>query len=132
VSIFQQIISGDIPASFVYSDERCVAFLDIHPLAKGHTLVVPREEIDHWIDLSTETFTHIMHVAQQIARVQKRVFSCARVGLLIAGYDVPHTHIHVIPTNSMAEFDFANAGSATSKELAETAAVLSAAISEGV
>ena len=123
-SIFTMIINGDIPGHFVYRDEECVAFLSIEPLTEGHTLIVPIDEIDHWIDLEPELATHLMKVAQQVGRAIDAVYSPRRVGLLIVGDEVPHVHIHVTPISSARDLDFANAGSATSDELATVAARL--------
>lgn len=97
-------------------DELCVAFLDVRPLAPGHALVVPREEIDQWTDLSDATAAHLMSVAHRIGQAQKAVFSPARIGLMIAGFEVPHAHVHVVPMNSMAQLDFANADSSPDQE----------------
>ena len=127
-SIFTMIINGDIPGHFVYRDEECVAFLSIEPLTEGHTLIVPIDEVDHWIDLEPELATHLMKVAQQVGRAIDAVYSPRRVGLLIVGDEVPHVHIHVTPISSARDLDFANAGSATSDELATVAARLTHAL----
>ena len=108
-TIFTRIINGEIPGTFVHRDEHCVAFLSINPLAHGHTLVVPIEEIDHWVDLPTDLAEHVFAVAHRIGRAQQAAFGCERVGVIIAGYEVPHTHIHVIPTSHMGQLNFANA-----------------------
>jgi len=108
-TIFTKIIDGDIPGVFVHRDEHCVVFMSINPMASGHALVVPIEEVDHWVDCSPELAIHLFEVAHRIARAQEQAFSCERVGVLIAGYEVPHTHIHVVPTNEMSELSFANA-----------------------
>jgi histidine triad (HIT) family protein len=92
----------------VWRDDVCVAFLSIAPLKPGHTLVVPRAEVDHWIDLDPEINAHLMRVAQQIASAQQRAFAPGRVGLMIAGLEVPHVHLHVVPIDGMADLDFAN------------------------
>lgn len=108
-TVFTMIMNGDLPGRFVWRDETCAAFLSINPLAHGHTLVVPVAEVDHWIDLDPETNAHLMTVAQRIGDAQQRAFSPQRVGLIIAGFEVPHTHLHVVPVNTMAQLDFANA-----------------------
>lgn len=108
-SVFTMIINGDIPSRMLYEDDICVSFLDVRPLAPGHALVVPKAEVDQWTDLDADTATHLMSVAHRIGNAQKAVFSPARVGLMIAGFEVPHTHLHVVPMNSMAQLDFANA-----------------------
>ncbi|MDO4909907.1 MAG: HIT family protein [Corynebacterium sp.] len=109
-SIFTKIINGEIPGRFVYEDEQVVAFLDINPLTDGHTLVVPRKEVDKWTDLPAEEWAHLTAVAQKIGQAQKEVFGAPRAGLVIAGFDVPHTHIHVFPASGMGDFNFLNAG----------------------
>jgi histidine triad (HIT) family protein len=98
-----------------------VAFLDIRPLAHGHVLVVPIAEVDHWIDLAPELSAHLFAVAQRIGLAQQRAFGCERVGLIIAGYEVPHTHVHVIPTTHMGQLNFANAAAASPEALREAA-----------
>ena len=108
-TVFTRIIDGEIPGTFVWRDEVCVAFLSINPMAPGHTLVVPIAEVDHWIDLEPPVAEHLFRVAHHIGRAQQRAFSPERVGLMIAGYEVPHTHLHVVPTRSMDELSFASA-----------------------
>ncbi|WP_309131814.1 HIT family protein [Brevibacterium sp.] len=107
-TLFTKIINGEIPGTFVYEDDRCVAFLDVSPLTEGHTMVVPREEISHWIDADQDLLDHLMAVARRIGRAQKVAFDCDRIGVLIQGYEVPHLHIHVWPTNSIADFDLSD------------------------
>lgn len=121
-TIFTRIIEGDIPGTFVWRDERCVAFMSINPLAVGHVLVVPRDEVDHWIDASDELSAHLFAVAHSIGRAQHAAFGCQRVGLIVAGYEVPHAHIHVVPTNDMSELSFANAATTTDQAVLEAAA----------
>jgi histidine triad (HIT) family protein len=108
-TIFTKIIEGELPGDFVHRDELCVAFLSINPLQPGHTLVVPIEEVDHWIDASPELNAHLMAVSQRIARAQHEVFQPTKVGLLIAGLEVPHLHLHVVPIRGVHDLDFANA-----------------------
>ena len=128
-TIFTRIIEGDIPGTFVWRDDRCVAFLSINPLAPGHTLVVPIAEVDHWIDLDPELAAHLFDVARRIGQAQQRAFAPTRVGLVVAGYEVPHTHLHVIPTNTMAELSFDNAATGVSRdELDAAAAAIVAAL----
>jgi histidine triad (HIT) family protein len=107
-TIFTRIIEGELPGRFVWRDDQCVAFLSIAPLKPGHTLVVPRAEVDHWIDLDPDVNAHLMRVAQQVASAQQRAFSPERVGLMIAGLEVPHVHLHVVPIDGMADLDFGN------------------------
>ena len=84
-----------------------MAILDIRPLASGHVLVIPRVETDQWTDLSPDTAAHLMKVAHSIGRAQMRVFAPERIGLVIAGFEVPHAHLHVVPVNAMSDLDFA-------------------------
>lgn len=99
------IINGDLPARFVWKDDRCVAFLSINPMAPGHTLVVPRVEVDHWIDLDPDLTDHLMGVCQKIGVALDLGFKPKKVGLMIAGLEVPHAHIHVIPMEGMHDLD---------------------------
>lgn len=116
-TVFTRIINGEIPGTFVWRDPHCVAFLSINPLAPGHTLVVPVEEVDHWVDCTPELAAHMFEVTRVIGVAQRNAFACDRVGVILAGYEVPHTHVHVIPTHSMSQLNFANAGSATGDDL---------------
>jgi histidine triad (HIT) family protein len=121
-SLFTRIIDGEIPGRFVLRDDRCVAFLTIAPIRPGHTLVVPIAEVDHWLDLDPELAAHLMTVAQRIGKAQVQAFGAERVGLMIAGLEVPHTHLHVLPIRSEADLDFANADSNASGEALDAAA----------
>lgn len=114
-TIFTKIINGELPATFAYRDEHCVAFMSINPLAAGHVLVVPIEEVDHWVDATAELTAHLFDVTRRIGTAQRRAFDCDRVGVIIAGYEVPHTHIHVVPTNDMSELSFANAAASVDR-----------------
>jgi histidine triad (HIT) family protein len=108
-SIFTRIIDGELPGRFVWRDPDVVAFLTIEPFAPGHTLVVPREEIDHWIDMSPELNARVFEVARVVGQAVDRAFSPQRVGLLIAGEEVPHAHVHVIGFHSIGQLSFAAA-----------------------
>lgn len=108
-SVFSKIIAGELPGRFVYRDEKVVAFLTIEPLAYGHTLVVPIQEVDKWTDLSPELWAHLNEVARKVGNAIISAFGSERAGYIIAGFDVPHTHIHVFPTNAMSDYDFRNA-----------------------
>jgi histidine triad (HIT) family protein len=127
-TIFTRIIEGELPGTFVWRDDVCVAFLSIAPLKPGHTLVVPKAEVDHWIDLDPEVNAHLMRVAQQIATAQQRTFSPERVGLMIAGLEVPHVHLHVVPIDGMHDLDFDNAHPTTPESLDAAATKLRAAL----
>jgi histidine triad (HIT) family protein len=108
-SVFTKIIQGEIPGTFVWRDDRCVAFLSIAPMNPGHILVVPIEEVDHWIDLDSDLTAHLFTVAQTIGKAQDRAFSPRRVGVLVVGDEVPHVHVHVVPINSAPELQFDHA-----------------------
>lgn len=102
-SIFSKIIRGEVPAYRIYEDEKTIAFLDIHPIQPGHTLVVPKRQIDSFIDLKDSEFADLMIVAQKIAKHLKQTLGCKRVVLNIDGFDVPHVHIHLVPVNKSNE-----------------------------
>jgi histidine triad (HIT) family protein len=130
-TIFTRIIDGELPGRFVHRDDTCVAFLSIAPLTPGHTLVVPIEEVDHWLDVDPAINAHLMNVAQRIGQAQMRAFSPTRVGLVIAGLEVPHCHVHVIPIDNEADLSFANARPADDAALDDAQARLVAAIDGG-
>jgi histidine triad (HIT) family protein len=121
-SVFTKIIQGEIPGTFVWRDERCVAFLSINPLRMGHTLVVPVEEIDHWIDAPGDLRDHLFSVAQAIGGALHEAFHPERVGLMIAGLEVPHLHLHVVPIDGVHDLDFANAAASVDREQLDHAA----------
>jgi histidine triad (HIT) family protein len=121
-TIFTRIIEGELPGRFVWRDDVCVAFLSIAPIKPGHTLVVSRAEVDCWTDLEPDVNAHLMRVAQQIATAQQRAFAPVRVGLVIAGLEVPHVHLHVIPIDGMADLDFGNADSSPEPAALDAAA----------
>lgn len=118
-TLFSKIISGDIPGTFVYRDDHCVAFMTINPITDGHVLVVPVLEVDHWIDLPSELAAHLFAVSQRISRALADAFPCERIGMIIAGYEINHCHIHLIPTNSMADLNFANAAASVERSILE-------------
>lgn len=103
------IINGELPGRFVWKDESCVAFLTLNPLTPGHTLVVPRDEIDQWTDVDPVLWAHLSGVAHTVGNAIKDAFGNSRVGVVVAGYEVPHTHVHVFGADTMAQFDFAAA-----------------------
>ncbi|WP_349898956.1 HIT family protein [Parafrigoribacterium soli] len=103
-SIFTDIIEGRAPARMIWTDDRAVAFLTIEPRQPGHTLVVPRLEVDRWLDLPEELMAHLMSIAHQIGLAQRQEWSSDRVGLMIEGYMVPHVHVHIWPSWSPFEF----------------------------
>jgi histidine triad (HIT) family protein len=108
-TVFTRIINGELPARFVWKDELCVAFLSVNPLRSGHVLVVPREEVDHWLDLDGDLMAHLMNVSRSIGRAIQKGFEPAKVGLLIAGLEVLHLHIHLVPIDGLHDMDFDNA-----------------------
>lgn len=101
-SIFSKIIRGDIPSYKIYEDDHCFAFLDISPLAKGHTLVVPKLEIDYIFDLSDDLYSTLMTNSKKIAKAIEKVVPCKRIGIAVVGLEVPHAHVHLIPLHSDA------------------------------
>lgn len=120
-SVFSLIIEGKIPGHFVWQDEVAVAILTIQPIREGHVLVIPRLEVDQWTDLPVTVMTHLSEVSHRIANALKLGFPCKRVGMMIAGLEVPHTHIHLVPMDSMADLSFAHAKNVDSELLKNTA-----------
>ncbi len=108
-SVFTRIINGELPGRFVWRDPDVVAFLTIAPMRPGHTLVVPVRQIDHWTDLDDALWARVCEVQLAVGRALMEVFSPARVGTIIAGLEVPHCHVHVVPIRSEADLDFARA-----------------------
>lgn len=119
-TVFTKIIEGQFPGTFVWRDERCVGIMSINPMAAGHVLIVPIDEIDHWLDAPADLAAHLFAVARTIGLAQQAAFECDRIGLIVAGYEVPHTHVHVIPTTSMAQLSFANAAAHVDRDDLET------------
>lgn len=115
-TIFTRIIDGEIPGTFVWKDDLCVAFMSINPLRAGHVLVVPREEVDHWIDCPSDLREHLLEVSTAIGRALQKVHDPAKVGLMIAGLEVPHLHIHVVPIDGVNDLDFANAAASVERD----------------
>ena len=120
-SVFTLIIEGKIPGNFVWKDEHAVAILTIQPIRQGHVLVIPRQEIDHWNDLPVDLAAHLMKVSHSIANALKLAYPAKRVGMMIAGLEVPHTHLHIVPIDSMEDLSFANAKNADGEVLKATA-----------
>ena len=121
-SLFSRIIRGELPGRFVWRDERAVAFLTLSPLRPGHTLVVPTLEIDHWLDVPPELMAHLTLVAQKIGGAVQAAFRPEKVGLMIAGLEVRHVHLHLIPIKSLGDLDFARADANASPESLDEAA----------
>jgi histidine triad (HIT) family protein len=107
-TIFTRIITGELPARFVWKDAECVGFLSNRPLRPGHALVVPRLEVDHWLDLKPALLGRLAEVAQAIGQAQMAAFKPTRVGMMLAGLEVPHCHIHVVPIRGVHDLDFGN------------------------
>jgi diadenosine tetraphosphate (Ap4A) HIT family hydrolase len=130
-SVFTQIIEGSLPGHFVWRDELAVGFLSIAPLNRGHTLVVPRAEVDHWLDLEPELVAHLFSVAQSVGRAIQAAYQPEKVGMVVLGLEVPHVHIHVAPIWGPTDLDFHNADPGVANEvLAAEAETLRAALGE--
>lgn len=105
-SLFTRIVNREIPAHIVAEDDRCLAFLDINPLAKGHTLVIPKAEIDYFFDLDDELLAALSVFSKKVAHAIKQEIPCERIGVCVVGLEVPHAHVHLIPINSIGDIDF--------------------------
>lgn len=108
MTVFSKIVAGEIPCYKVAEDKDFLAFLDINPLAKGHTLVIPKKEVDYIFDLDPETYTGLMAFARRVAKALKRAIDCQRVGVAVLGMEVPHTHVHLIPLQKESDMNFSN------------------------
>lgn len=117
-SIFSKIINREIPAEIVYEDEQTLAFLDIRPINSGHMLVVPKHEIDQWVDLDEETYQSVMATVRKMAQLLKDKLQPERVGVVIYGFDVPHAHVHVIPMDQPGDIKLVHQEEVDPKELA--------------
>ena len=118
-TVFSRIIAGEIPGRFVWSDEKCVVFATIEPITPGHMLVVPRIEVSKFTDATDELLAHLMRVAKIVGRACETAFDAPRAALIIAGFEVPHLHIHVLPAQGEAELSFEFAKPASDAELDE-------------
>lgn len=107
-TIFSRIIAGEIPCYKVAEDDKCLAFLDIRPVVFGHTLVIPKQEIDYLFDMDDAYLTHLNLFAKRVAKVLREEVPCIRIGVMVAGLEVPHAHIHLIPMNAISELSFTN------------------------
>lgn len=107
-SIFSRIINGEIPAWKVAESEHFLAFLDVKPLAKGHTLIVPKLETDYFFDLSDEEISGIMLFSKKVASALRNTLPCLRIGMSVIGLEVPHAHVHLVPLNNMGDINFSN------------------------
>ena len=130
-SVFTMIMNREIPGRFVYEDDDAVAFLTIEPMTQGHTLVVPRSEVDRWQDVEAGLFNHVMEVSQRIGKAVCTAFGADRAGVIIAGLEVPHLHVHVFPAFNLTDFGFAHVDRNPSPEsLDEAQAKIIAALAE--
>jgi histidine triad (HIT) family protein len=120
-SIFSKIVSGEIPCHKIAETDQFLAFLDISPVTKGHTLVIPKQEIDYIFDLEDELLAGLHVFSKKIAKAIEKVVPCKRVATAVVGLEVPHAHIHLIPINSMADMNFANKKNMSQEELAQVA-----------
>jgi histidine triad (HIT) family protein len=120
-SIFTKIINREIPAYIVAEDERYIAFLDINPLVVGHTLVVPKKEVDFIFDLDDDTLAGLNVFSKKVAQAIRKAIPCKRVGVAVIGLEVPHTHVHLVPMNSMGDLNFTRTKLTPSKEELATA-----------
>jgi histidine triad (HIT) family protein len=115
-TLFTKIINREIPGHIVAEDERYIAFLDINPLVTGHTLVVPKKEVDYIFDLDDDTLTGLQLFCKRVAGAIRKSFPCNRVGIAVVGLEVPHTHVHLVPLNSIDDLNFTRRKLNPSKE----------------
>jgi len=115
-SIFTKIINREIPANIISEDDDFIAFLDINPLVEGHTLVIPKKEVDYIFDLDDDTLTKLSLFSKKIAKAVKAAIPCKRIGVAVIGLEVPHTHVHLVPLNSMDDINFTRPKLNPSKE----------------
>lgn len=127
-SIFTKIIRQEIPSYKIHENEDFYAFLDIHPNAIGHTLVVPKKEVDKLFDLEDSLYLDLMSYSKKIAKAMEQVIDCKRVGMSVVGLEVPHVHIHLIPINSMNDVSFSNSIKQTTEEFQKTAMLIASAL----
>lgn len=130
MTVFEMIISGDIPGRFVYADDVCVVFATIEPVQPGHVLVVPRTAYPAWTDVPEDEMAHMSKVAQKVGNSQLKAFDVERIGVIIAGFEVPHTHIHLIPIRSEKDLSLANAREADERDLETTMQALRTQLEE--
>lgn len=123
-TIFTKIINGEIPCEKIAEDDRFFAFLDIRPIREGHTLVIPKQETDYFFDLDDGLLGDIMLFARPIARALKSAVPCERIGVMVAGLEVPHAHVHLVPISDVGDLNFAHAREADPAALAALAGTL--------
>jgi len=120
-SIFTKIINGEIPAYKITEDENYLAFLDVNPNAKGHTLCIPKQEIDKIFDMEEEQYLGLMQFSRKVSKALEKAVPCKRVGMAVIGLEVPHAHVHLIPLNEMDEMRFQNKVKLSKEEFEELA-----------
>ncbi len=120
-TIFTRIINGEIPAQKLAEDDRFLAFLDIRPINPGHTLVIPKKEVDYFFDLEDGLLESVMVFSRPVAKAIEKSVPCKRVGVIVAGLEVPHAHVHLVPISGIGDINFANARPADAEELADVA-----------
>jgi histidine triad (HIT) family protein len=125
-TIFTKIINGEIPAYKIYEDENFLAFLDVNPNAKGHTLCIPKQEVNKLFDMPEEQYTGLMQFARKVAIALEKAVPCKRVGMAVVGLEVPHAHVHLIPLNEMDEMRFVNKVKLDKEEFEELANAIAA------
>ena len=128
-SIFTKIVNREIPAHVVAEDDNYLAFLDINPLVIGHTLVIPKKEVDYIFDLDEDTLAGLHNFSKRVAKAIEKIVPCARIGVTVIGLEVPHAHVHLIPINGIADMNFANPKlNPSQEELKEIARKIKAAL----
>lgn len=127
-SIFSKIVAGEIPCYRVAETDRCLAFLDVNPIVRGHVLCIPKQEVDYIFDLDDDLFCELHLFAKRVAKGLKKVCPCIKVGEAVVGIDVPHTHIHLVPLNKPGDLSFSHHVEMTPDELRDLAARIAAAI----
>ncbi len=120
-TIFTKIVNGELPAYKVAETDKFLAFLDVRPNAKGHTLCIPKEEVNKLFDLDEETYMELMAFSRKVAKGIEKAVSCKRVGMAVVGLEVPHVHVHLIPLNSMGDMNFANSVDLSEEEFRQIA-----------
>lgn len=116
-SLFSKIVAGEIPAAKVWENDEFLAFLDINPVQPGHTLVIPKQEVDYLFDMEEGLYSRLMVACQTVAKGIKKATGCKRICVAVVGYEVPHAHVHLIPTNELAEYPFPPRQQMTPEEL---------------
>jgi len=120
-SLFTKIINGEIPCHKIMEDERYLAFLDIRPINPGHTLVIPKKEIDYIFDIEDDLLCGLMSFSKKVSKKIQAVMPCKRIGIMVCGLEVPHAHVHLIPINGIGDLNFANAKETSNEELKQVA-----------